>query len=258
MSDSGGTENDPPEHPLPPDSTWGQGPTSEPTEPGQHPGATPGGGAEPGAEEHPGKYQPPGAPGGYGQPGGYEPQGAPGGYGQPGGYPGQAGGYPGQTGGYPGQAGAYPGQAGGYPGQTGAYPGQAGGYPGPGGPPGYNQPGAWGQQQPAWQMGPGYTSTQTSGKAIAALVCAIASVFIVPIILAIVGFVLGLVGRRDINRSGGRLGGSGMCLAAIIVSVLSFIGWVIIIVAIIAAANSTTTYDYNYNSLHALVAPVLG
>ncbi|MDQ2729685.1 MAG: DUF4190 domain-containing protein [Actinomycetota bacterium] len=109
-------------------------------------------------------------------------------------------------------------------------------------------------------MGAGYPSARTSGKAIAALVCSIASVFLVPIIPAIVGFILGAIGRRDIKRSGGQLGGSGMCLAAIIISVLSFIGWVsfIVVVVIAAANNGTTTYDYNYSSLGALVAPMLG
>jgi uncharacterized membrane protein len=107
-------------------------------------------------------------------------------------------------------------------------------------------------------MGPGYSSAQTSGKAIAALVCAIGSVFLIPIILAIIGFVLGLVGRRDISRSGGRLTGNGLCVAAIIISVVSFVGWVIIFVAIAVAASHTTTYDYNYNSLHALTAPLFG
>lgn len=230
MSDSGGTEHDPEKHPQPPDSTWGQG--------GQE---------QPGGYGAPGGYSESGYSGaaGYDQPGGSGQPGQPGGYGQQGSYPGQAGGY-GQTAGY-GQP-AY-GQPGGYPGQTASYPGAAG----------YNPQGGWqNPQQQTWQTGPGYTSTKTSGKAIAALVCSIVGVVFLPIILSIIGFVLALVGRGDIRRSEGRLGGNGMCTAAIILAVVGVIWGIILIALIVAAANSTTTYDYNYNSLHALVAPVRG
>ncbi len=217
MSDPGGTDNQPPEHPRHPDPPGDQRPPSDYTFPGQQPGGYPG--------QQPGVYpaQPGGAPtpsGGYTQPGGYPP---------PGGYT-QAG-----TGGWQAPS-------------PGGYQPQ-GGYPGAGG---------W--QQPGWQMGPGYSTPQTSGKAIAALVCAIGSVIVFPIVLAIVGFILALVGRRDIDRSGGRLGGRGMCLASIIISVVSFIGWTLFIVAIVVAAsnNSSNSGNYgNYNALRAVMAPLI-
>ena len=60
--------------------------------------------------------------------------------------------------------------------------------------------------------------TKTSGLAIAALVCAILSVFTC-LLTAIPAIILGIVGLVKINNSGGRLKGTGMAIAGIVVPV---------------------------------------
>lgn len=110
-------------------------------------------------------------------------------------------------------------------------------------PAGYGAPAGYGppaQQGPpaAWggaPYGPGQAQ-ETSGKAIVALVLAIGSFFVLPLLAAIGGLVVASSASREIDASGGRLAGRGMvtaakvlswinialCLAAVALMVLAF------------------------------------
>jgi uncharacterized membrane protein len=71
-------------------------------------------------------------------------------------------------------------------------------------------------QQPAW----GGPQAESSGKATASLVLGICGLVVCPIILSIVGLVLGYQARGEIQRSGGRISGESQAKAGII------LGWV--------------------------------
>lgn len=127
---------------------------------------------------------PPAGPGGWPPAAGQPPTG----YGRPGATP-----YPGAPAPYPGTPYDYPPT--GYP-PTG-YPPTGTGYPG-----GYPYPPA----------------PQTSNDAVVALVLAILSWVVCPILPAIIALVYAGRAQREIDASGGRLGGAGMVTAAKIVS----------------------------------------
>jgi hypothetical protein len=80
----------------------------------------------------------------------------------------------------------------------------------PGSPPGYG---------PSPYAGSGWTgSPQTSTKGIVALILAVASFMVFPLVPAIVALVLASSARREIDESGGRIGGRGLVQAARIVA----------------------------------------
>jgi hypothetical protein len=60
---------------------------------------------------------------------------------------------------------------------------------------------------------------QTSGKAIASLVCGLLS-FCIPCLPALPALLLGILGLMDINRSQGRLSGKGMAITGIVTSLV--------------------------------------
>jgi len=90
--------------------------------------------------------------------------------------------------------------------------------PGPQQPtPGYGQQ-PYGQQPYGQQPYGSGLGTQTETKAIVALVLAIGSFLVFPIVPAIVALVLAGKARRDIDASGGRLTGAGLVTAAKVVA----------------------------------------
>lgn len=79
-----------------------------------------------------------------------------------------------------------------------------------------------------------YTNqSETSGKAIASLICGIMSYVILPFFAAIPAIVLGHIALSDIKRSAGRLKGQGMALAGLI---MGYLGVVLIPFILIVAA----------------------
>ncbi|MFA9477886.1 DUF4190 domain-containing protein [Phycisphaerales bacterium AB-hyl4] len=63
-------------------------------------------------------------------------------------------------------------------------------------------------------------AAETSGKAVAALVCSIVGFFTCPIILHVLGIILGNMALGEIRLSHGRLTGEGVARAGVI------IGWI--------------------------------
>jgi hypothetical protein len=128
-------------------------------------------------------------------------------------------------------------------------------------PPPYQQPSNWpppppGAPPPAAGYPYGYQppqaygyGQQTEGTAVAALVLAIASFVICPVLPAIAALIVGANARKKITQSGGQLGGLGLVTAATIVAWINIGLAVLTIVAIILIAvfsdpnTSSTTVD---------------
>jgi type IV pilus assembly protein PilA len=95
------------------------------------------------------------------------------------------------------------------------------------------------QPPAAWPAAVGQQVPQTSGKAIAALILGAANAlflfFFFP--LAILAIVFGHISRAEIRKSAGRLKGSGMALAGLILGYASLSIFPIIIIAAIAIPN---------------------
>jgi hypothetical protein len=112
---------------------------------------------------------------------------------------------------------------------------------------GQGQPGEYGPTPQAWG-GAGYGGpTQTEIKAVIALVLAIASWLLFPLIPAIAALFVGSAARRDIEASAGRLTGDGLVTAAKVVAWinigLSLAGLVLAVLAfgLFAVAASAAT-----------------
>jgi hypothetical protein len=95
---------------------------------------------------------------------------------------------------------------------------------------------------PQWGPPPGggaYAPPRTEGTAVAALICAIASWVVCPIILAVVALGLAHSAGNKIDASGGRITGEGLVKAA------QIIAWIhialatiaVVLAAILLAAN---------------------
>ncbi|GAC1631749.1 MAG: hypothetical protein NVS9B14_04070 [Candidatus Acidiferrum sp.] len=99
-------------------------------------------------------------------------------------------------------------------------------------PPGFTQP----QSPPPAMGGDGYPApaAETSGKAVASLVSAIAAYVILPFVGAIVAIVLGHLGLSEIKKSAGRLKGDGMAIAGLVLGYIQFalIPFILIVAAI--------------------------
>jgi Domain of unknown function (DUF4190) len=133
------------------------------------------------------------------------------------------------------------------PGQPppGQPPYQPYGQPGPG-QPGYGQPPYQPYGQPAYGGYGGYPYVrQTEGTAIAALVLAIVSFVLCPVIPAIVALVLCSTATRNIQQSGGAKEGEGLVKAAQIIAWLNIafaaVGVVLLIVFVAVASNATSS-----------------
>ena len=121
------------------------------------------------------------------------------------------------------------------------------GYGQPGyGQPGYGQPGYG--QPPGYSPPPGYgygypAPPATEGNAIAALILAIASFLVCPIIPAIIALVLAGSAKRNILASGGAKQGLGMVTAAKIVAwaniVVVTLFVIVAIIGVVAVGHSS-------------------
>jgi hypothetical protein len=94
-------------------------------------------------------------------------------------------------------------------------------------------------QQPYGTQGYPYPypppAPKTSGSAIAALILAIASFVVCPVIAAIIALVLAATAKREIRESGGWITGEGVVTAAKVVAWIHLAVVSLVILAIIAA-----------------------
>jgi hypothetical protein len=111
------------------------------------------------------------------------------------------------------------------------------------------------QQQQQWQPSPFGQAPETSGKATAALVLGICGLVVCPIILSIIGLVLGYQARGEIRASGGRIGGEGQAKAGIILGWVGLALWAVVIAAFLALAlvgagiEDSIEYDQDFSLL---------
>jgi len=96
-------------------------------------------------------------------------------------------------------------------------------------------------QQPPQAPQPGWVAPpRTPGQAYAALILGIVGLFpICPIILSIAGLVVGLGAKREIDRSGGQLGGAGIATAGIIISGVGIALYALFLVAVFAIGGAS-------------------
>ena len=90
----------------------------------------------------------------------------------------------------------------------------------------------WQQQQtPQWS---GYQpSPPTPGNAIASLILGIIGIVLCPIVTSVVGLILGYGAKKEIDNSGGRLGGRGVAMGGIITSWIGLAIYIPIIALIV-------------------------
>jgi hypothetical protein len=93
----------------------------------------------------------------------------------------------------------------------------------------------WGQQQTPWQAPPA-----TPGSATAALILGICGLLVCGVILGPLAIVYGNKARREIDSSGGRLGGRGMATAGLVLGWVALGLWAIWIIIFIASAASNS------------------
>jgi hypothetical protein len=103
--------------------------------------------------------------------------------------------------------------------------------PGPGVPP--PMP-AYGYQQPM-MMGP----QRTSGMAIAGFILSL-------VVCGILGLIFSIMGHNEVKRSNGMVGGGGLAMAGIIISIIRLVLEVIYILVIIAAIGSNSHHYSSY------------
>ena len=105
--------------------------------------------------------------------------------------------------------------------------------PGVGPPPGHGQPAPYGPQMgygiPGQHLGP----PRTSPKAIWSLVLALVGLVFCGILLGPVAIALGIVARRDINRSYGALRGDGLAIAGVVIGILTTIAAIVMMFVIL-------------------------
>jgi hypothetical protein len=95
-------------------------------------------------------------------------------------------------------------------------------------------------QQPAAQPNPGWVAPpRTPGQAYAAMILGIIGLFpICPVVLSIVGLILGITAKNEIDRSGGQLGGRGIAMVGIILSAVGIALYVLFFVAVFALGDA--------------------
>ena len=107
-------------------------------------------------------------------------------------------------------------------------------------PPGYATP----PGQPGWGP-PAGGPQQTETKAVVALVLAVSAYTFVPFVAAIAAIVVSGMAKREIDASGGRLGGRGMAVAAFWLSVvhLVFVALLFLALAVVFVVGGAFSFS---------------
>jgi hypothetical protein len=108
---------------------------------------------------------------------------------------------------------------------------------------GYGGGGGYGGRDPYGQ--PYQPGGQTSTKAIVSLVLAIVSFFVCGLILSIPAIIVAQSARREVDASGGRIGGRGLATAGFILGVInvviSVIAIILVLIFVVGAGTSSTS-----------------
>jgi hypothetical protein len=85
------------------------------------------------------------------------------------------------------------------------------------------------------EVGHTQSASQTPGKATASLVLGILGLILpVPVVLNVLAIVFGNGAKREIDGSGGGLGGRGLATAGAVLGWVGLVAWAVILVAILA------------------------
>lgn len=79
-------------------------------------------------------------------------------------------------------------------------------------------------------------ATRTSGMAIAG--------FVLSFFCGLLGLIFSILGYNEVKRSNGMVGGGGLALAGIIISVLQLVGWILWFAVVGAAINSAHGHHF--------------
>ncbi len=88
-------------------------------------------------------------------------------------------------------------------------------------------------------------SQQNSGKATASLILGIVGIFICPLICSVLAIILGSQAKKEIEASGGMLGGMGMATAGIILGIVGLVIhliWIIIWIIVAVAVRESSLF----------------
>ncbi len=87
---------------------------------------------------------------------------------------------------------------------------------------------------PGFDSGSGRGPAVNAGKATGALVCGIVGLFFCGVILGPIAIYLGMTAKREIQESGGRLKGSGMATAGIVLGIIALVTFVLSVILLVA------------------------
>jgi hypothetical protein len=106
------------------------------------------------------------------------------------------------------------------------------------------QPSTYGYYAPSYQTA--VPVPQTSGFAIASLVCSLASWIIIPFIGAVIGVIMGHMARGEIRRSYGQKNGDGLARAGLVIGyihiALCIVGFAFFLLLVLAFASDSSSY----------------
>ncbi len=136
--------------------------------------------------------------------------------------------------------------------------------PGPGGPGApqgpYGQP-PYGQPQPMFNEAPKPNHPQATTSMVLGIVSIVGGFMcLLPLFMAPVAWIMGSKAVKEIDASGGRLGGRGEAqtgfitgIVGTVLLILAVIGIILFVVLVVVAAESGSDGDYSYNALINLV-----
>ena len=78
------------------------------------------------------------------------------------------------------------------------------------------------------------SASRTPGKATASLVLGIVGLILIPILPSILAIVFGGSAKREIDGSGGSLGGRGLATAGIVLGWIALAIWAVFLIAVVA------------------------
>ena len=143
------------------------------------------------------------------------------------------------------------------------YQGPGGPTPPPQGP--YGQPpygqGPYGQPQPMFDHAPKPNHPQATTSMVLGIVSIVGGFMcLLPLFMAPVAWIMGSKAVKEIDASGGRLGGRGEAqtgfitgIVGTVLLILAVIGIILFVVLVVVAAESGSDGDYSYNALINLV-----
>ena len=84
------------------------------------------------------------------------------------------------------------------------------------------------------EVAPSPSAARTPGKATASLVLGILGLILLPLVCSTLAIVFGTIAKREIDASGGRLGGRGLAATGTVLGWVGLVVWALILILAIA------------------------